>query len=183
MVTLNVKAEQLASVLLIEEQLADFQDIWRHRSNLVLDISFKEYLKFLKMDTNICKYFNISTQSVIQDFERTNLLSSIYPLFVQDVLLAQINEIFRAEAKQLCATTITYSLSRPYIKRVHSNKIEPKLREKGMYAVQRKFLSKGKSCLQDVSYKNSTRLQYCYLCYGYALEMQSIQTPLAWILI
>lgn len=101
----------LAGVLVVSKKLMMYEDAWRHKSNICLEITLDNYINFLLENQNLISFFYIKDLSLIKMYTEQKHLSQclkIYPYFVIDVTMAYIAEIIDAAKNQKEVTDIFY---------------------------------------------------------------------------
>jgi hypothetical protein len=99
----RVKAECLAGVLLVSNKLNYFEDLWKHNPNIELEIPFSQYIELFTQHPELIQYTSLPSRNLASMDYRV-----LYPYFVRDVMVAQLDEIIRAQQLNKPATTIHY---------------------------------------------------------------------------
>lgn len=105
----RVKADCLAGVLLVSDKLNLFEDLWKHNPHIELEIPFSQYVELLSKNPEYIQYTSLPSRNLFN----TNI-KGLYPYFVRDVMVAQIDEIIRAQRLNKPATRIYYTVDEAF---------------------------------------------------------------------
>lgn len=120
------KSDCLAGVLLTQSCMLIHKDGWRHNTGIKICITLKNYAEFLARNNDLLRYFSLNDAELIKQYIGTGssaVIKKIYPLFVRDVMLAQIAEILDASAKKTKFTEIVYEPPSRGYKRMKANRL------------------------------------------------------------
>lgn len=99
----RVKAECLAGVLLVSDKLNLFEDLWKHNPYIELEIPFSQYVELFTQHPELIQYTSLPSRNLFSlDYKL------LYPYFVRDVVVAQLDELIRAQQQNKPATKIHY---------------------------------------------------------------------------
>ncbi len=186
MKVIKANVDNLASVIVTSPKLEIFQDIWRHKKGLRVEVILDTFVDFILSDKEIIQFLNFKQVEKLEAYKYKSspqALYDLYPYFVKDIMLAQVSEIFRADKKNLTATEIMYLPPTSNVRNIPHNLLPKKCFELGRNEIA-KDLSGLKIYFEiDVSERNVERLNYCYACYGYSCMAIKYRFPFTWVLI
>lgn len=79
-----------------------FEDMWRHNSEICVEVTFENYINFLAENPELLSYFYLKDFSYISKCKCSSEINDcikIYSYFVRDVVMAYISEILDAVKK------------------------------------------------------------------------------------
>jgi len=158
----------LASVLLVDSKFSAFEDIWRCKEDLRVEVLIDKYVRFLLSEVDLYKYFTVKdaqSLQVYQDTESPEALKKIFPYYSRDVVIAQAIEILRADAIGLRPTEILYTSPESEAKQFSACSIPPKYIEHGRSLLAQELASRGITKPLNVSEPCQARMRYCFATY------------------
>lgn len=164
-------AECLASVLIVSCKLTSFEDIWRYKEDLRIEVLIDRYVRFLLSETDLYKHFTIKDVAALEAYrasETPETLAKIYPYYTRDVILAQAMEILRADAHNMRPTEIVYTSpdSSAVMFRVCS--IPKRFMELGKSLLATELAARGIMQPLTVGRICEARMRFCFASYAYS---------------
>jgi len=161
----------LASVLIVNTKFSAFEDIWRYKEDLRIEVLIDRYVRFLLSEADLYKHFTIKDLSALQAYrssEKPETLAKIYPYYTRDVVLAQAMEILRADALNLRPTEIVYTSpdSSAVVFRVCS--IPKRFIELGKSLMATELAARGIMRPLTVGKLCEARMRFCFASYAYS---------------
>lgn len=158
----------LASVLIVDSKFSVFQDIWRCKEYLRIEVVIDRYVRFLLSEVDLYKHFTVKDVYALkayQDTESPEALKKIYPFYSRDVVIAQAIEVLRADALGLRPTEIIYTSPEIDAKQFRVCSIPPKYIEHGRSLLATELASRGITKPLTVSEPCQARMRYCFATY------------------
>ena len=180
-------ADSLAGVLLTQPRMMIYEDCWRHRSNLKVVITLRNYIKFLEGNIDLLRYFSLQDTELLKEYDRSDesaVIYKIYPLFVRDVMRAAAAEIASAARKKTEYTDIVYEpASRQYksFNAVRLKKYEYYMKSGRSYLLQEEAQGRIKH-IPKTDEPYSDALNLCMAAIGYSLAAEERQNDFEWLL-
>jgi len=161
----------LASVLIVDSKFSVFEDIWRFKDGLRIEVLIDRYVRFLLSEAGLYKHFTIKDISALQSYhssETPESLAKVYPYYTRDVVLAQTIEILRADALGLRPTEITYISPESSAANFKSCFIPTSYIEHGRSLLATELAFRGFTKPLAVSKPRVMRMRYCFASYAYS---------------
>jgi hypothetical protein len=159
-------------VLIVNIKFSAYEDIWRYKEDLRIEVLIDRYVRFLLSEVDLYKQFTVKDLNALQAYrmsETPEALAKIYPYYTRDVVLAQAMEILRADALNLKPTEIVYTspVSSAGMFRVRS--IPPEHIDLGKSLLATELASRGITKPLTVGGEQcGARMRYCFASYGYS---------------
>jgi len=158
----------LASVLIVDSKFSVFEDIWRCKDDLRIEVLIDRYVRFLLSEVDLYKFFTVKdiyALQAYQDTETTEALKKIYPYYTRDVVIAQAMEVLRADALGLRPTEIIYTSPESEAKQFRACSIPSKFIEHGRGLLATELAARGIAKPLNVSEPCQARMRYCFATY------------------
>jgi hypothetical protein len=158
----------LASVLIVDSKFSAFEDIWRCKEDLRIEVLIDRYVRFLLSEVDLYRYFtakDVYALRAYQDTESPEALKKIYPFYTRDVVIAQAIEVLRADSAGLRPTEIVYTSPESEAKQFRVCSIPPKYIEHGRSLLAQELASRGIPKPLNVSEPCQARMRYCFATY------------------
>jgi|GEM_PF-2721564 len=164
-------ADCLASVLIASCKFTSFEDIWRYRADLRIEVLIDRYVRFILSEVDLYKHFTIMDINALEAYrssEKPETLAKIYPYYTRDVILAQAVEVLRADALNTRPTEIVYTSpdSRAVVFRVCS--IPNRFIERGKSLLATELATRGIMRPLTVGKLCEARMRFCFASYAYS---------------
>lgn len=181
------KPDCLAGVLLTQPCMLMHRDGWRHKENIRVCVTLKNYVDFLARNNDLLRYFSLKDAECINRYNHTGeneVIKSIYPLFVRDVMLAQIAETADAAAKKTKFTEIVYEPPSRSYKRMKASRL-PNYND--IVQNGRRFLlgEEAKGRIKHITKTDepySAMIELCIAAIGYTLFTEENPRDFIWVL-
>ena len=161
----------LASVLIVDSKFSVFEDIWRYKEGLRIEVLVDRYVRFLLSEIDLYKHFTVNDINALQSYhasEAPEALAKIYPYYTRDVVLAQAIEILRADAHGLRPTEIVYTSPDNGAAMFKAGSIPLRYIEHGRSLLATELASRGVTKPLAVSSICEPRMRYCFASYAYS---------------
>lgn len=158
----------LASVLIVDNKFSAFEDIWRNKEDLRIEVLLDRYVRFLLSEVDLYKFFTVRDVRSLQVYQETKSpesLKKIYPYYTRDVVIAQTIEILRADALGLRPTEIIYTSPEREAKLFRACSIPPNYIDHGRGLLAQELASRGFTRPLSVSELCRARMRYCFATY------------------
>ena len=164
-------SDSLASVLIVNNKFSTFEDIWRYKEDLRIEVLIDRYVRFLLSEVDLYKFFTIRDVNALQNYQTSEMpdeLAKIYPYYARDVTLAQSIEVLRADALGLPPTEIVYTSPESGAALFKARSIPQKHIEHGRSLLATDLAARGITKSLNVGKLCEARMRYCFASYFYS---------------
>lgn len=164
-------AECLASVLIVSHKFTSFEDIWRYKTDLRIEVLIDRYVSFILSEIDLYKHFTIRDITALEAYrtsETPETLARIYPYYTRDVILAQAMEILRADALNMQPTEIVYTSPDKDAVMFRVCSIPKRFIELGKSLLATELAARGIMRPLMVGKLREERLRFCFASYAYS---------------
>jgi len=161
----------LASVLIVDNKFSVFEDIWRCKDELRIEVLLDRYVRFLLSEVGLYKFFTVKDIAALRAYrasESPEALTKIYPYYTRDVVLAQAIEILRADALGLHPTEIVYTSPDSGAEIFKARSLPLRHIEHGRSLMATELASRGITKPLAVRNPCGHRMRYCCASYAYS---------------
>jgi hypothetical protein len=148
-----------------------FEDIWRYKADLRIEVPVNRYVRFLLSETGLYKHFTIKDLNALQAYltsEASENLARVYPYYARDVVLAQAMEILRADALNMRPTEIVYISPQHDAALFRVCSIPSKYIELGKSLMATELALRGITKPLNVGKLCEARMRYCFASFAYS---------------
>lgn len=164
-------AECLASVLVVSCKFTSFEDIWRYKEDLRIEVLIDRYVRFLLSEIDLFKHFTIKDVSALEAYrvsETPEALAKIYPYYTRDVILAQAMEVLRADSLNMRPTEIVYTSPNSDAVMFRVCSIPKRFIELGKSLMATELAARGIMRQLTVGKLCEARMRFCFASYAYS---------------
>lgn len=183
------EANNVAGVILTSPKLMFYEDMWRHKKDVLVEVTLNTYIDFLAGNTNLLRYFSLQDMELIEKYRlnanNRSILSKVYPLYVRDILRAYVNEIVYAAKKESEVTKIIYVPPTPNYKKINAEKLKNVIELKQL---GREYLlrEESKGYMPHISAFDDQYLiilNLCMITIGYTFFAEENPMKFSWVLL
>ena len=106
----SVMSDNLAPILLLDKEMEETPEPFRMQKNVLLIVSFSEYLKFIDNYLDKVDYLSTPT-SMLKQYIMHNDTTRLYSSFLADMAYAVAKELHYAEKYKKSATMLVHDVS------------------------------------------------------------------------